>query len=299
MDKPIKHSYCAIPDKVYAGEYASDLKNPEQKIRWLEEFGITHFVDLTEIGELNPYQHLLDSYVEHHRFPIKDVSVPKSYQDVYGLLEYIDTIISDDDNKVYIHCSDGVGRSGTIVACLYEYYGESYENAVNHLCQNFKDCPKSTSCHTPETKEQLDFIQGFGYFLKEQGHKKRLQEYTPENILSLNPNEVFVFGSNLAGHHGGGAARIALQKFGAVMGQGIGLQGQSYAIPTMQGGVGTIKPYVDEFIAFAKAHPELKFYVTRIGCGIAGFKDEEIAPLFHDALEEDNIVLPKSFARII
>lgn len=120
-------------------------------------------------------------------------------------------------------------------------------------------------------------------------------EYTPENINQLKPNEVFVFGSNLAGHHGGGAARAALQKFGAIMGQGVGLQGQSYAIPTMQGGVETIKPYVDEFISFAKAHPELKFYVTRIGCGIAGFKDEEIAPLFQEVYGEKNIILPKSF----
>lgn len=124
-------------------------------------------------------------------------------------------------------------------------------------------------------------------------------EYTPENINSLKPNEVFVFGSNLAGYHGGGAARAALNKFGAIWGQGVGLQGQSYAIPTMQGGVDTIKPYVDEFIAFAKAHPELKFYVTRIGCGIAGFKDEEIAPLFREALEVENIILPKSFAELM
>lgn len=124
-----------------------------------------------------------------------------------------------------------------------------------------------------------------------------MQEYTPEHIDSLEPNEVFVFGSNLAGYHGGDAARAALQKFGAVMGQGIGLQGQSYAIPTMQGGVDTIKPYVNEFIAFAKAHPKLKFYVTRIGCGIAGFKDEEIAPLFQSALREENIILPKTFTK--
>lgn len=299
MDRPINHSYCVIPDKVYAGEYAGDLHNPEQKIRRLEEFGITHFIDLTEEGELNPYRHLLDSYVKHHRFPIKDVSVPKSYQEVYELMEHIDSIISDDDNKVYIHCWGGVGRTGTIVACLYEYYGESYEDAVTQLRNSFKDCPKSQWRNTPETKDQLDFIRGFGDFLKGKGHKKRLLEYTPENINSLQPNEVFVFGSNLAGHHGGGAARAAVLKFGAIMGQGVGLQGQSYAIPTMQGGIETIKPYVDEFIAFAKSHPELKFYVTRIGCGIAGFKDEEIAPLFQDALGEDNIILPKSFAEII
>ena len=128
---------------------------------------------------------------------------------------------------------------------------------------------------------------------------KYKMEYIPENINSLKSNEVFVFGSNLAGYHGGGAARAALNKFGAIWGQGVGLQGQSYAIPTMQGGVDTIKPYVDEFIAFAKAHPELKFYVTRIGCGIAGFKDEDIAPLFREALGVENIILPKSFAELM
>lgn len=119
--------------------------------------------------------------------------------------------------------------------------------------------------------------------------------YTPEMIYSLKPNEVFVFGSNLNGAHLGGAARVAYSKFGAKWGEGVGLQGQSYAIPTMQGGVNTIKPYVDQFVAFAKEHPELTFYVTRIGCGIAGFKDEEIAPLFENAKELSNVFLPKTF----
>ena len=121
------------------------------------------------------------------------------------------------------------------------------------------------------------------------------REYTSERINKLEPNEIFVFGSNLSGAHGGGAARAALNRFGAVWGQGVGLQGQSYAIPTMQGGVETIKPYVDEFIDFAKLHPELKFLVTRIGCGIAGFKDEEIGPLFKGATDVENIILPKEF----
>ncbi|MBR3724393.1 MAG: hypothetical protein IKN11_03245 [Bacteroidales bacterium] len=118
---------------------------------------------------------------------------------------------------------------------------------------------------------------------------------TPDFITHLKPNEVFVFGSNLAGHHGGGAARIALERFGAIYGQGVGLQGQSYAIPTMQGGVETIRPYVDEFITFAQNHPDLTFLVTRIGCGIAGFDDSEIAPLFADAHLVPNIVLPKGW----
>jgi hypothetical protein len=118
---------------------------------------------------------------------------------------------------------------------------------------------------------------------------------TPDFITELKPDEIFVFGSNLAGMHGGGAAYAAWRKFGAIMGQGVGLQGQSYGIPTMQGGVETIQPYVDDFIIFAKAHPELFFYVTRIGCGIAGFRDEEIAPLFTAAKGVPNICLPESF----
>lgn len=123
--------------------------------------------------------------------------------------------------------------------------------------------------------------------------------FTPEFITELKPNEIFVFGSNLMGMHGGGAARIAMEQFGAVWGEGVGLQGQSYAIPTMQGGVDTIKPYVDEFIAFAKIHPEYTFYVTRIGCGIAGFTDDQIAPLFEHAMDVKNILLPEEFAQII
>ena len=125
------------------------------------------------------------------------------------------------------------------------------------------------------------------------------REYTPGMISSLDENEIFVFGSNLGGMHGGGAARAAYNRFGAVWGQGVGLQGQSYAIPTMQGGVETIKPYVDDFIAFAEAHKEYKFLVTRIGCGIAGFKDEEIAPLFAAALDLENVILPQEFVKVL
>ena len=125
------------------------------------------------------------------------------------------------------------------------------------------------------------------------------REFTPGMISALKENEIFVFGSNLGGMHGGGAARAAYNRFGAVWGQGVGLQGQSYAIPTMQGGVETIKPYVDEFIEFAIAHKEYKFLVTRIGCGIAGFRVRDIAPLFAAALEVDNIILPEDFVEVL
>ena len=125
------------------------------------------------------------------------------------------------------------------------------------------------------------------------------RRYTPENISSLAENEIFVFGSNLQGSHGGGAAAAAVRYFGAVWGQGVGMQGQCYAIPTMHGGVDAIRPYVDEFIDYAIQHPELTFLVTRIGCGIAGFKDEQMAPLFAAALDLPNVVLPKTFVDVI
>lgn len=134
-------------------------------------------------------------------------------------------------------------------------------------------------------EESLKFISGM--------------KFTPENITELGEDDIFVFGSNLAGNHAGGAARVARQRFGAIPSQGVGLQGQSYAIPTMQGGVETIKPYVDEFIEFASNCDQNTFYVTRIGCGIAGFRDEEIAPLFKDALKLYNVRLPESFVRIL
>lgn len=134
---------------------------------------------------------------------------------------------------------------------------------------------------------------------KTEEEKPRRKRCSPNSIFELKPNEVFVFGSNLRGAHGGGAARVAYEKFGAVWGEGVGLHGQTYAIPTMQGGVKTIKPYVDQFIAFAMQHPELTFLVTRIGCGIAGFTDEEIAPLFKAAMLVDNILLPGSFVKVL
>ncbi len=115
---------------------------------------------------------------------------------------------------------------------------------------------------------------------------------TPEYITELKEKEVFVFGSNLQGMHAGGAARMAHHRFGAVWGQGVGMQGQCYAIPTMHGGVEAIRPYVDEFIEYARQHPERQFLVTRIGCGIAGFRNEEIAPLFAAAKTLENVSFP-------
>ncbi|MDO5446392.1 MAG: hypothetical protein Q4F34_01260 [Prevotellaceae bacterium] len=125
------------------------------------------------------------------------------------------------------------------------------------------------------------------------------REYTPEFITELKKNEIFVFGSNIHGYHGGGAAHIANMKFGAEWGVGEGLTGQCYALPTMEGGVDYIAEKVQNFLNCAKAHPELKFYVTKIACGIAGFTVEEIAPLFADAIPLENVILPKEFVHEI
>jgi len=123
--------------------------------------------------------------------------------------------------------------------------------------------------------------------------------FTPNRIDSLKPDEIFVFGSNIRGQHYGGAAHAANRYFGAGWGVGEGLTGQCYALPTMEGGVDYIRTKVETFLQCAREHPELTFLVTRIGCGIAGFKDEEIAPLFKDALPMENVILPKSFVDII
>jgi hypothetical protein len=113
-------------------------------------------------------------------------------------------------------------------------------------------------------------------------------------ITSLAPHEVFVFGSNADGQHGAGAARLAWEKFGAVWGEGHGLHGQSYGIDTMSG-LPVIEREVAVFLDFAAAHPELRFLVTAIGCGIAGFEPHQIAPLFADS--PNNVLLPDRFSR--
>lgn len=117
---------------------------------------------------------------------------------------------------------------------------------------------------------------------------------TPSHIVSLESNEVFVFGSNSGGFHSGGAAAQAMKSFGAVWGQGEGLQGQSYAIPTMEG-LGEMEAAIRRFTVFATEHPNTRFLVTRIGCGIAGYPVEQVANLFRDCISLENVALPSDF----
>ena len=211
----------------------------------------------------------------------------------------IRAFLDSTDYESAIRIAVSLGGDSDTLACITggiaeAYYGEIpdaiYKKAVEMLPSEF--------IHVLKVFEQGSFYgEKTTRTTEDSGLTSR--KYTPENITSLAQNEVFVFGSNLQGSHGGGAAAAAVRYFGAIWGQGVGMQGQCYAIPTMHGGVDVIRPYVDEFIEFAKGHPELTFLVTRIGCGIAGFRDEQMAPLFADALELPNVVLPKSFVKVI
>jgi hypothetical protein len=129
------------------------------------------------------------------------------------------------------------------------------------------------------------------------------QQYTQENIKSLKPGEIFVFGSNLSGIHGSGSAKMAYTKFGAKYGVGIGMTGQAYALPTKDKNINTlplshIKKYVDDLLTFVLNHPSNHFIITRVGCGKAGYSDKDIGPLFKKFIGLTNVSLPKSFVNV-
>ena len=145
---------------------------------------------------------------------------------------------------------------------------------------------------TPETIQQEEPQEGTGNtFLLDESKIRVSADY----IDNLADNEIFVFGSNLAGKHVGGAARQAYQKFGAAWGVGSGPTGKCYAIPTMHGGIDVVSPHIEAFIEYAKEHPELKFLVTKVGCGVAKFHPNQIAPLFASAATLPNVFLPAEF----
>ena len=115
-----------------------------------------------------------------------------------------------------------------------------------------------------------------------------------DRIEELGEREIFVFGSNKQGMHGGGAAWVAHKKFGAEWGVGEGLTGRTYALPTMEGAA-SMKKAVEQFTDCARRHPELTFLVTAVGCGIAGYTPQEVAPLFRAAAGLENVYLPEMF----
>ena len=165
INRPLNQSYEVCSNGIiYAGEYPGD-KNGEfakHKIEQMYHFGIRHFIDLTEKGELHPYNHLLPNDTTYTRFPVVDCGVPKNIESVQRLLLRIEEL-KKMDGYVYVHCWGGVGRTGTIVAC---YLSQNWEEPdLNHtlevLRRNFSEMPKSAYRETPETKEQIDFIEQF------------------------------------------------------------------------------------------------------------------------------------------
>ncbi len=167
IDAPIRNSY-KVDERIYAGEYPATSNEAlgRKELARFTNFGITHFIDLTESGELSPYFQWLPKNCTYIRHSIKDCSTPSSLHEVTELLESITDIIKKDKSaKIYIHCRGGIGRTGTIVGCYYAMLLKSYALADNILQKQFSECPKSAYRKTPETLEQRQFIMRYADFV--------------------------------------------------------------------------------------------------------------------------------------
>jgi ADP-ribosylglycohydrolase/protein-tyrosine phosphatase len=168
ISRPIYQSY-RVEGCIYAGEYPGDKdeETAKKKIQQMVHFGIRHFVDLTEEGELRPYQHLLPEGVTYLRYPIRDCDVPKSMGAVNRLMNKIEDFAKM-DGLTYIHCWGGVGRTGTIVGCLNARRNplNNAVGAVKYLRKQFSQMPKSVHRHVPDTQAQEQFIKDFAEYLK-------------------------------------------------------------------------------------------------------------------------------------
>ena len=208
----------------------------------------------------------------------------------------------------YHRMMDNVVRPYFIKYYRQESYGMAEESAAPTSYSIVHDepvrpCVKASESRSPEPpmKARRSWLDRLFRREAEKSSSRRsfADRITPSVVETLRENEVFVFGSDLRGIHCGGSAYQALRRFGAILGQGAGPQGRSYAIPTIVGGLEHIRPYVDEFFAYAESHPGESFLVTPVGCGIAGFTPHEIAPLFARARQVRNVCLPESFWRQI
>lgn len=203
----------------------------------------------------------------------------------WGVIRVIDSFARDDVWGIY----DNSNLQHTVVV---PFIYKTREEAIRAL-------------HTRDYHEEYGWEKLFEYTttvdadVEETDYKYIRKWCTPNKVTSLKPDQIFVYGSNLEGNNGGGAARDAQDLFGAKHGIGVGRNGRCYAIPTMDGSVEAIKLYVDDFIKYASEHKELEFLLTPIGCGIAGYTPNQIAPLFKEGLKYGNIVFPKSFIDVL
>ncbi len=175
VSRPLNQSYY-VGGRIFAGEYPGDLNDEVAvaKLQRMHHFGVRHFIDLTEEGELRPYSQLLPADTTYERFPIRDVSVPKSMEAVQQLVDRIE-YLTQLDGYTYIHCWGGVGRTGTIVAC-YEVNrkeGFSAEKALSVMRRSFSDMPKAAYRKSPETQEQIGFVHRFADYCKQQEENRK------------------------------------------------------------------------------------------------------------------------------
>ncbi|MBQ3153159.1 MAG: ADP-ribosylglycohydrolase family protein [Bacteroidaceae bacterium] len=168
FDTPIRNSY-KVDDRIYAGEYpaTANEKLGRRDIDRFIRFGITHFIDLTESGELLPYTQWLHKEQTHIRFAIKDCGVPTTDKTAQ-LIKTITTILKEKENRIYIHCRGGIGRTGTIVACYYATFLKEYHPVIDLLTRQYSHCPKSAYRSTPETLEQKRFIMQYIDYISKQ-----------------------------------------------------------------------------------------------------------------------------------
>lgn len=162
MNKPITNCYWVDRYSFLAGEYpgAHTRSEAAERIAAFERSDVELFIDLTEEGELEPYVGFL-THARHQRYPIRDVSVPESREQVYRIIEAIDTTIAN-GGRVYLHCWGGIGRTGTIVGCWLAHHGLSGEAALIRLTELWKTCPKSEYRDSPETPAQRNYILSWG-----------------------------------------------------------------------------------------------------------------------------------------
>ncbi len=186
-DRPAYFCYRIGEARIWGAEYPGDSIESlaKEKLAHAIRFGITHFIDLTQEGELPPYQHLLpkDGSVSYLRFPIRDAHAPKSIDDVLALTKYIDDVLRNPQNAIYLHCWGGVGRTATIAGCWYAmHYGTSYYTTISRLLVMWNQCLKSNQQAIPDHWKQKDFIRRFVNFLNNQEEDGSLAGYEVNGI---------------------------------------------------------------------------------------------------------------------
>ena len=215
--------------------------------------------------------------------------------------------------KEFIEKLTQEGWSFSYMGSNHDVKGVSFNLSINNVIEFSHDVKGVGSSWDRESSAKLNYFRkmdreyrrGRRQSKEEWINRKRqmASEYyenrvTPEQIYDLHDGEIFVFGSNPQGFHSGGAASVAMGRFGAVWGQGEGLQGKSYAIPTTCP-LDQVAEAVQRFAQFAELHPEMRFLVTRVGCGIAGHSVTDVAPLFKSCIQLENVSLPAEFWKIL